>query len=171
MCYRHHCRLLACITRILACVALLAPAAATGGSPADASVVTVHNLDAPDHFVLEAGGGIFGHGAIDGNVVNQGAVIGDGFDESERIVFSPGWTVSGSGGFENTLMLGTFAPGDIPTIITGTNQGFGGTVEIELGGLLPGPGSLVLNAVPEPGSIVLLLCGVLAGFMWRRRRR
>ena len=59
---------------------------------------------------------------------------------SQRIIFDAPYVVSGNGTFTNTLVLGTFAPGNSPAIINGANQAFGGTVQIELGGLTPGFG-------------------------------
>jgi hypothetical protein len=230
-------------------VAVLGPLTALGNGIAG-GVLTAggaqpsHNYS---HFLVAQGKNIVGRGEINGHFKNHGDAIGDGTALDERLVFNSPWIVSGKGTFTNTLVMGTFAPGDSPTITTGTNQAFGGKVEIELGGLTPGSGndnhdqindtatiwlfyepelsilpwnnfvpaigdqfvvmtwaeglsgtfgtvtvdpwftsqgidfnvsyvnptgagSLVLTAVPEPGSIVLLLCGALAGFMWRRWR-
>ncbi len=78
-----------------------------------------------------------GSGVVSEDLVNQGSVIGDGPDVSDRLVFDADSTVSY---FENMFVLGTFAPGNSPAISSGENQGFGGTIEIELGGTTPGSG-------------------------------
>ena len=59
---------------------------------------------------------------------------------NERIIFDSPWTVSGKGSFTNVLVLGTFAPGDSPTISDTNNLAIGGTFQVELGGLTPGSG-------------------------------
>jgi len=89
--------------------------------------------------VLVAPGETFnGSGVVSEDLVNHGRVIGNGPEAGDRLVFDTGSTVSGAGYFENTLVLGTMSPGNSPGIVTGTNQAFGGTLVIELGGPTPG---------------------------------
>lgn len=116
--------------------------------------------DSHHHFLLEPGKNVAGRGGIEGNFKNQGHVIGDGPALAQRIVFESGWTVSGIGSFENTLVLGTFAPGNSPAIVNGTNQGFGGVVQFELGGLVPGFGSNNHDQIND-SDVILLLPGTL----------
>lgn len=117
---------------------------------------TANVADAHDHFLLEAGKNLVGRGNVAGHFKNQGYVGGDGTTLAERVVFDAPWTVSGKGTFENTLVLGTFAPGDSPAITNGSNQGFGGTVQFELGGLTPGSGNDNHDQINDSGTILLL---------------
>ena len=98
---------------------------------------------------------VVGNGTFNGHYKNHGHVIGDGTATAERLIFDAPWTVSGKGTFENTLILGTFAPGDSPTITQGTNQGFGGTVQIELGGTTPGSGNDNHDQINDTATILL----------------
>jgi T5SS/PEP-CTERM-associated repeat protein len=107
------------------------------------------------HLFIEEGKNLVGRGNVIGNVKNNGAVIGDGTGFDERLIFDAGWTVSGKGTFENTLVFGTFAPGESPAISNGRNQAFAGVVEIELGGLLPGSGSDNHDQINDSGTIDL----------------
>jgi hypothetical protein len=97
--------------------------------------------DTYSHFLLNQGTTLVGQGYINGNFNNQGDVIGNGTAIKQRLIFNSPWVVSGKGTFTNTLILGTFAPGDSPAISNGTNQAFGGTVQIQLGGTAPGFGN------------------------------
>jgi hypothetical protein len=85
---------------------------------------------------------------------------------AERIVFDSPWTVTGKGTFTNTLILGTFAPGESPAITTGTNQGFGGTVQIELGGTVPGFGDNNHDQIKDTGTILLFGSPTLEVLPW-----
>ena len=109
------------------------------------------------HLFVEEGKNITGRGNIRGNFKNNGAAIGDGVSVNERLTFDAPWIVSGKGTFENTLVLGTFAPGERPAIINGTNQGFGSgsTVEIELGGTTPGFGDDNHDQINDSGTLSL----------------
>ena len=107
-----------------------------------------------------------GHGFVDGDFKNQGHVIGDGTSGSERIIFNGPWVVSGKGTFTNTLILGTFSPGDSPTISSGENQGFGGTVQIELGGTTPGSGADNHDQIVDSGTILLFNSPALEILPW-----
>ena len=111
--------------------------------------------DTQAHFLLEQGKNMIGRGSVNGNYKNHGHVIGDGTAAGERIVFNSPWIVSGKGTFTNTLILGTFAPGESPGITMGQNQGFGGTVEIELGGTEPGFGDDNHDRINDTGTILL----------------
>ncbi|MDZ4817960.1 MAG: autotransporter-associated beta strand repeat-containing protein, partial [Planctomycetota bacterium] len=117
---------------------------------------TASVTDSYPHFLVEAGKNVVGRGEIAGHFKNQGHVIGDGDTLSERIVFESDWTVSGSGTFANTLVLGTFAPGNSPTISNGKNQGFGGAVQIEIGGLTPGNSNNNHDQINDSGTILVL---------------
>ena len=101
-----------------------------------------------------------------GHFKNQGTVLGDGTAIGERIVFDASWTVSGIGTFENTLVLGTFSPGNSPAISLGENQGFGGTIEIELGGTTPGSGPNNHDQIVDAGEVLLLDGTDLAVMQW-----
>ncbi len=112
--------------------------------------------DSLAHFFIEEGKNLLGRGNVSGNVKNNGDVSGDGVALDERLIFDAGWKVSGKGTFENTLVLGIFAPGESPGITSGTNQAFGGTVQFELGGLLPGSGSDNHDQINDSASILLV---------------
>ncbi len=90
--------------------------------------------------------------ANDSLVENRGVVRSS---TADRFVFGPQTLVKGSGYFENTLMLGTFAPGNSPGITTGKNQAYAGTIEIELGGTTPGFGSGQHDQINDSGTITL----------------
>jgi hypothetical protein len=109
------------------------------------------------HLLVEEGKNLEGRGDIVGNIKNNGTVTGDGTALDERLVFENGWTVSGKGTFENTLILGTFSPGESPVITEGTNQAFGETsiVEIELGGTTPGSGGNNHDQINDLATILL----------------
>ncbi len=124
--------------------------------------------DAHAHFLLEQGKNLVGRGQVNGHVKNHGHVVGDGPAVSERLIFGADWTVTGKGTFENTLILGTFAPGESPAISDGTNQGFGGTVQIELGGLLPGFGDDNHDQINDAGTILLVGEPTLAVASWNQ---
>jgi len=114
--------------------------------------------DTHSHFLIEQGKNVIGRGLIEGHFKNHGRVHGDGFATlDERIVFGPGWTVSGKGSFVNTLVQGFFNPGDSPTIATGENQGYGGeaVVIIELGGTEPGSGDDNHDQIRDDATIWL----------------
>jgi hypothetical protein len=118
------------------------------------------------HFLLAQGKNMVGRGTVEGNFKNHGHVIGDGTMLAERIVFDSPWTVTGKGTFTNTLILGTFAPGESPAITTGTNQGFGGTVQIELGGTVPGFGDNNHDQIKDTGTILLFGSPTLEVLPW-----
>ena len=128
------------------------------GDGANGGTLTAGNAEPADtyaHFLLEQGKNMVGRGQVNGNYKNHGHVIGDGTAGGERIVFSDPWIVSGKGTFTNTLILGTFATGESPGVTTGQNQGFGGTVEIELGGTAPGFGDDNHDQINDTGTILL----------------
>ena len=102
--------------------------------------------------VVSEGALFVGSGVIDDAVVNHGQITGT---SHLPLVFGPTSRVSGSGRFENTLSLGTFAPGNSPGVSSGTNQAFGGTIEIELGGATPGSGSGRHDQINDSGTIEL----------------
>ena len=123
-----------------------------------AAALVAGNAQANDvgaHLILGSGDQMMGHGTIAGNFINQGMIAGVGTALSERLVFEADWTVSGTGTFENTLIQGTFAPGDSSAIITGTNQAFSGTIEMELGGLTAGFDSNSHDQIVDLGSLFL----------------
>lgn len=122
--------------------------------------------DTQAHFLLEQGKNMVGRGAVNGNFKNHGDVIGDGVTAAERIIFNSPWIVSGKGTFTNTLIMGTFAPGDSPTITNGTNQAYGGPVQIELGGTTPGSGNDNHDQVNDAATILLLGSSTLEILPW-----
>jgi hypothetical protein len=122
--------------------------------------------DTHNHLLLEEGKNLLGRGMVNGNFKNHGHVAGDGTAAEQRIVFSSPWKVSGEGTFENTMILGTFAPGNSPGIVDGTNQGFGGTVEIELGGTTPGFGDGHYDQINDSASMVLAGSPTLSILPW-----
>jgi hypothetical protein len=122
--------------------------------------------DTQAHFLLEQGKNMVGRGSVNGNFKNHGDVIGDGVAAGERIIFNSPWIVSGKGTFTNTLIMGTFAPGESPGITNGTNQGFGGTVQIELGGTEPGFGNGNHDQINDAGTILLLGSSTLKILPW-----
>ena len=128
------------------------------GDGTDGGTLTAGAADPADthqHFLLEQGKNMEGIGFVNGNYKNHGDIIGAGVTFAERIVFNDPWTVSGKGTFTNTLILGTFAPGDSPSITTGENQGFGGTVQVELGGTEPGSGDDNHDQINDTGMVLL----------------
>jgi autotransporter-associated beta strand protein len=118
------------------------------------------------NLLLDTGKNLEGRGVVTGNVKNHGHVTGDGTSLDARIVFDSPWTVSGEGTFENTMILGTFAPGNSPAIINGTNQGFGGTVQFELGGTTPGAGNGHYDQINDSASILLAGSTTLSILPW-----
>lgn len=122
--------------------------------------------DSHAHFLLEEGKNLTGHGTVDGHFKNHGHVVGDGTDGSQRLVFSSPWTISGEGTFENTLILGTFAPGNSLRAVNGTNQGFGGAVEIELGGTTAGFAGGHYDQINDSASILLAGSVTLSILPW-----
>jgi len=112
-------------------------------------------LTATNDILLEQGKNLTGHGEVNGDFKNHGDVIGDGTDLAKRLVFNDPFVVSGNGTFTNTLILGTFAPGDSPAITTGPDQGFGGIIEIELGGTTPGFGDDNHDQIIDFATILL----------------
>jgi hypothetical protein len=128
------------------------------GDGASGGTLTAGNANPADtyaHFLLEQGRNLVGRGTVNGHLKNHGHVIGDGTAMDERIVFNTDWTVTGKGSFTNSLILGTFAPGESPGITLGTDQGFGGTVEIELGGTTPGFGDNNHDQINDTATIWL----------------
>jgi len=128
------------------------------GDGASQGTLTAGNADPGDtysHFLLEQGKNMVGRGYVEGHYKNHGDVIGDGTAMAERLIFNSPWIVTGKGTFTRTLILGTFAPGDSPTITNGTDQAFGGTVEIELGGTTPGSGDDNHDQINDTGTILL----------------
>ncbi|KKL59251.1 hypothetical protein LCGC14_2217220, partial [marine sediment metagenome] len=128
------------------------------GDGASGGTLTAGNADPGDthaHFLLEQGKNMVGRGAVNGHYKNHGHVIGDGTAVAERVVFNSPWVVSGKGTFANTLIMGTFAPGESPGITNGENQGFGGKVEIELGGTEPGFGDDNHDQINDTGTVLL----------------
>ena len=142
-----------------------------GGSDLDSEpgTLTAGSADPNDtysHFLLEQGKNLVGRGTVNGHFKNHGHVIGDGPGDEDRIRFSADWTVTGKGTFENTTILGTFAPGESPAIAYGKNQAFGGTVEIELGGSTPGFGDNNHDQIVDAAEIWLLGATTLSVVPW-----
>jgi len=130
----------------------------TLGGGGDGGTLTAGNAETTDaysHFLLEQGKNLVGHGTVNGHFKNHGDAIGDGTVMDERLVFGSDWTVTGKGTFTNTLVLGTFDPGESPSVIDGTDQGFGGTVKIDLGGTTPGFGDDNHDQVNDTATIWL----------------
>jgi hypothetical protein len=118
------------------------------------------------HFLLEQGKNMVGRGSVNGHYMNHGDVIGDGTAAAERVVFNAPWTVSGKGSFTNTLILGTFSPGESPGITEGENQGFGGTVQVELGGTEAGAGAGNHDQINDFATILLFDLPTLEILPW-----
>ncbi|MBN2291065.1 MAG: hypothetical protein JXM70_01495 [Pirellulales bacterium] len=127
---------------------------------------TANPTDSHSHFVVEQGKNVIGNGTVNGHFENHGNVIGNGTAINERIMFADGWTVSGTGTFENTLVMGTFAPGDGPSLSVGKNQAFGGTVEILLGGPTPGSGGGSHSQINDSAMVSLLEDSTLSILPW-----
>lgn len=128
------------------------------GDGVDAGALIAGNADPADtvpHLLVEEGKNLVGRGLVSGHVKNNGVAIGDGTALSERLVFDSPWTVSGKGRFTNTLILGTFSPGESPAITEGTSQAFGGRVNIELGGTSPGFGNDNHDQINDDATISL----------------
>jgi len=139
------------------------------GDGSDGGTLTAGAADPADpfaHFLLEQGKNMVGRGYVNGHFKNHGDVIGDGTGTDERIVFDAPWIVTGKGTFENTLILGTFAPGESPAIASGANQGFGGTVQLELGGTAPGFGDDNHDQIADDATILLVGSPTLAILPW-----
>ena len=139
------------------------------GDGVDGGALTAGSADPADrhaHFLLEPGKNMVGRGSVNGNYKNYGDVIGDGTAAAERVIFNAPWVVSGKGSFTNTLILGTFSPGESPGITTGTNQGFGGTVQVELGGVNPGFGAGNHDQINDSGEILLFNSPALEILPW-----
>jgi len=123
-------------------------------------------VDAGTRLTIEGLGKVAGHGMVHGDVSNQGEAIGDGTTMNERLVFGVDSRVDGNGTFINTLIEGTFAPGGSPGVVGGTNQAFGGTVEIELGGTTPGSGNNNHDQVNDTATILLTGSPELSILQW-----
>jgi autotransporter-associated beta strand protein len=123
-------------------------------------------LASPNGISLAVGCNLAGSGTVAGDFKNHGHVTGDGPSPDARLVFDAPWTVSGEGTFENTLVLGTYAPGNSPAKVNGTNQGFGGTVEIELGGATPGNGDGHYDQINDAASVLLVGSPTLSVLPW-----
>lgn len=112
-------------------------------------------------FLLEEGKNLTGDGVVEGDFRNMGNVIGaapplSGLTETnDGIVFENG-TVTGIGSFVNVLHKGTYAPGLSPAIVTGENQAFGGIVQLELGGTVPGSGPNGHDQIIDNGTTALV---------------
>jgi hypothetical protein len=114
--------------------------------------------------VVGAGEELRGSFTVSDDVVNQGSATGLG--PAERLVFGPGYRLSGNGSLAYTLSLGTYAPGNSPAITTGANQQFGGVVQIELGGLTPGFGNNNHDQINDAGTVDLLPSSTLSVLPW-----
>ena len=139
------------------------------GDGSDGGTLTAGNANPADtyaHFLLEQGKNLVGRGYVNGHFKNHGDIVGDGVAMIERLIFNSPWIVSGKGTFENTLIEGTFAPGESPCITTGTNQGFGGTVEIDLGGTQPGFGDDNHDRINDTATILLFGSPTLEILPW-----
>ena len=117
---------------------------------------TALSTDTSPHLLVEEGKNLLGRGNVEGNCKVNGAAIGDGTTSSELLVFDAPWIVSGKGSFVNTLINGTFSPGESPGIVIGSNQGFGGTIEFELGGPTPGFNDNNHDQINDQGEIQLV---------------
>ncbi|HUU09386.1 MAG TPA: PEP-CTERM sorting domain-containing protein, partial [Phycisphaerae bacterium] len=62
--------------------------------------------------------------------------------------------------------LGTFAPGESPAVTNGTNQGFGGKVQVELGGTGPGFGDANHDQINDTATILLVGSPTLEILPW-----
>ena len=139
------------------------------GDGVDGGALAAGSADPADtraHFLLEPGKNMVGRGSVSGNYKNYGDVIGDGTSAAERLIFNAPWVVSGKGSFTNTLILGTFSPGESPGITSGENQGFGGTVQVELGGINPGFGAGNHDQINDSGEILLFNSPALEILPW-----
>ncbi len=139
------------------------------GDGASGGILTAGAADPADtfaHFLLEQGKNMVGRGQVNGHTKNHGHAIGDGTTLEERIVFNAPWIVTGKGTFENTLILGTFAPGESPAVASGANQGFGGKVQVELGGTAPGFGDDNHDQIADDETILLVGSPTLAILPW-----
>ena len=139
------------------------------GDGVDGGELTAGSADPADtraHFLLEPGKNMVGRGSVSGNYKNYGDVIGDGTSAAERLIFNAPWVVSGKGAFTNTLILGTFSPGESPGITSGENQGFGGTVQVELGGINPGFGAGNHDQINDTATILLFNSPALDILPW-----
>lgn len=97
-------------------------------------------------------------GYVDTRVINDGLVAGSA---SNEFVFGSSSLVSGSGHFAHTHHLGIFAPGNSPAITSGTDTIIGGTIQIELGGTIPGLGSGRHDQFNDSGTLTLGASSVL----------
>ncbi len=119
------------------------------------TVALAFTVEASAVLVIDAGNQFSGDGTIDHSIINYGTIMGSGPTVGDRFVFSPATTVSGTGHFVNTLSLGVFAPGNSPGTTSGEDQAFGGTIEIDLGGLTPGTGSGHHDQINDSRTIFL----------------
>lgn len=89
---------------------------------------------------------------IETDVVNHGLITGT---PEHKFEFGPSTLVKGDGVFENVVSWGIFAPGNSPGVVNGTNLTFAGTVQIELGGTIPGFGSGRHDQINDSGTLEL----------------
>jgi autotransporter-associated beta strand protein len=107
-------------------------------------------LAVPNGSLLEGGKNLVGYGDIEGELINRGAVHGEGPAQGDGIRFHH--RVTGDGSFSgNVEFLGQFAPGNSPAIVSAENVRFGerARLEIELGGRAVGEDYDVLAATGE----------------------
>jgi len=129
-----------------------AAALATLGSGANPGTLTsAHGL------TLNFGGNITGFGTVStpnsavAPLINNGHVTGTSAGQPLTL---PGY-VKGVGTFDNVQFTGTFSPGFSPAKLTLGSAAYGGTLDIEIGGLSPGSGYDQLNHILGAGTAQL----------------
>lgn len=94
-------------------------------------------LIATNGLLVEFGKTIAGHGVVQGDILNNGLIHGEGPGVFDFLDLQG--VVNGVGDFSGTVQFsGGFTPGLSPTITNGENLIFNSFLEIELGGLVPG---------------------------------
>jgi hypothetical protein len=123
-------------------------------------------VNADNGLVLNFGGAVTGHGALDTPnlstkaFINNGDIAGDSM--AEPITLS-GY-LKGVGTLDNVVITGTAAPGFSPAAVSLGNVAYAGALEIELGGTQPGSGYDQLNHAIGGG--LATLGGALDVSLW-----
>jgi hypothetical protein len=127
-------------------------------------------VSAVSGLTLNSGGSLAGYGTVDtpNNAAmpfsNNGSVTGSSLAEPLTL---PGY-VKGTGTLDNVALTGTFSPGAGPASVSLGSVQYGGTLDIEIGGTMPGSDYDQLNHILGDGLAQLggtLNVSLLNGFM------
>lgn len=111
--------------------------AVVGSLTSIGNAIGAGTLNATNGLLVEFGKTISGYGTVNGDILNNGLINGEGPGMFDFLDLQG--VVSGVGDFDGTVQFsGGFTPGLSPTITNGTNLIFNSSLEMEIGGLTPG---------------------------------